>query len=108
MSATMRAMPLFYSELHKLLDEYGVHTIRQLCADTGLSSQQGWNLWHGKVGVGRKTALLLASAEAPTEARAHQRRSLVRAEGARCRRASPLLGAQSSPSKSLAMCWISW
>jgi hypothetical protein len=59
MSATVRRMPLYYSELHKLLDEYGVHTIRQLCADTGLSSQQGWNLWHGKVGVGRKTALLL-------------------------------------------------
>jgi hypothetical protein len=52
-------MPLYYSPLHKLLDDYGVHTIRQLCADTGLSSQQGWNLWHGKVGVGRKTALLL-------------------------------------------------
>ena len=59
MSATVRAMPLYYSELHKLLDEYGVHTIRQLRQDTGLSSQQCWNLWHGKVGVGRKTALLL-------------------------------------------------
>jgi hypothetical protein len=59
MSVTVRPMPLFYSELHKLLDEYGVHTIRQLVRDTGLSSQQGWNLWHGKVGVGRKTAILL-------------------------------------------------
>jgi hypothetical protein len=59
MSVTVRAMPLYYSELHKLLDEYGVHTIRQLRQDTGLSSQQCWNLWHGKVGVGRKTALLL-------------------------------------------------
>jgi hypothetical protein len=59
MSVTLRRMPLYYSEFHKLLDEYQVHTIRQLCADTGLSSQQGWNLWHGKVGVGRKTALLL-------------------------------------------------
>jgi hypothetical protein len=26
---------------------------------TALSSQQCWNLWHGKVGVGRKTANLL-------------------------------------------------
>jgi hypothetical protein len=59
MNATVRSMPLYYSELHKLLDEYGVHTIRQLRQDTGLSSQQCWNLWHGTVGVGRKTALLL-------------------------------------------------
>ena len=59
MSVTVRPMPLYYSELHKLLDEYGIHTIRQLREMTGLSSQQCWNLWHGKVGVGRKTALLL-------------------------------------------------
>ena len=59
MSVTLRRMPQYHSELHKLLDDYRVYTIRQLCEDTGLSSQQGWNLWHGKVGVGRKTALLL-------------------------------------------------
>jgi hypothetical protein len=59
MTATVRPMPIYYSDLHRLLDEYGVHTIRQLQRDTGLSSQQCWNLWHGKVGVGRKTALLL-------------------------------------------------
>ena len=59
MNGTVRRMPLFYSPLHKLLDDAGVHTIRQLQRDTGLSSQQCWNLWHGKVGVGRKTALLL-------------------------------------------------
>lgn len=59
MSVTVRPMPLYHSELHKLLDEYGVYRIRQLHQDTGLSSQQCWNLWHGTVGVGRKTALLL-------------------------------------------------
>jgi hypothetical protein len=59
MSVTLPRMPHYYSPLHKLLDEYRVYTIRQLCADTGLTSQQGWNLWHGKVGVGRKTAVLL-------------------------------------------------
>jgi transcriptional regulator with XRE-family HTH domain len=52
-------MPKYYSALHKLLDDHGIYTIRQLCALTGLSAQQGWNLWHGKVGVGRKTANLL-------------------------------------------------
>jgi transcriptional regulator with XRE-family HTH domain len=59
MNATLGRMPIYYSELHKLLDKYHVYTIRQLCKDTGLSSQQGWNLWHGKVGIGRKTAHLL-------------------------------------------------
>jgi hypothetical protein len=56
MNATLRRMPLYYSELHKLLDAHGIHTIRQLRELTGLSSQQCWNLWHGKVGVGRATA----------------------------------------------------
>jgi hypothetical protein len=59
MNATVRPMPLYYSPLHKLLDDHGVHTIRRLRELTGLSSQQCWNLWHGKVGVGRKTAQLL-------------------------------------------------
>jgi hypothetical protein len=59
MSVIVGRMPHYYSPLHELLDKYRVYTIRQLCADTGLKSQQGWNLWHGKVGVGRKTALLL-------------------------------------------------
>jgi hypothetical protein len=59
MGVIVGRMPHYYSPLHELLDKYRVYTIRQLCADTGLKSQQGWNLWHGKVGVGRKTALLL-------------------------------------------------
>lgn len=62
MTGTLRPMPLYYSALHKLLDDHGVHTIRQLCQATGLSSQQGWNLWHGKVGVGMATAKKLHEA----------------------------------------------
>ena len=56
MTATLRPMPIYYSALHKLLDKHGIHTIRRLRELTGLSSQQCWNLWHGKVGVGRGTA----------------------------------------------------
>jgi hypothetical protein len=59
MSLTLRRMPLYYSPLHKLLDDHGIHTIRRLRELIGLSSQRCWNLWHGKVGVGRKTAKLL-------------------------------------------------
>jgi hypothetical protein len=62
MTVTMRPMPIFYSALHKLLDDYGVHTIRDLCRATGLKSQQGWNLWHGRVGVGMATAKKLHEA----------------------------------------------
>jgi transcriptional regulator with XRE-family HTH domain len=62
MIVTVRRMPIYYSALHKLLDDYGVHTIRDLCRATGLKSQQGWNLWHGKVGVGMATAKKLHEA----------------------------------------------
>jgi hypothetical protein len=55
MKATVR--PMF--PLRRLLEAHGIHTIRRLRELTGLSSQQCWNLWHGKVGVGRKTANLL-------------------------------------------------
>jgi hypothetical protein len=55
MKAKVRRM----SPLRQLLEAKGIHTIRRLRELTGLSSQQCWNLWHGKVGVGRKTALLL-------------------------------------------------
>jgi len=47
------------TSLRGLLEAHGIHTIRRLRELTGLTSQQCWNLWHGKVGVGRKTALLL-------------------------------------------------
>jgi hypothetical protein len=47
------------SPLRRLLEARGIHTIRALRERTGLTSQQCWNLWHGKVGVGRKTAQLL-------------------------------------------------
>jgi hypothetical protein len=55
MKATVRRM----SPLRRLLEAHGIHTIRRLRELTELSSQQCWNLWHGKVGVGRKTANLL-------------------------------------------------
>jgi hypothetical protein len=55
MKAKVRRM----SPLRTLLEAHGIHTIRRLREVTGLSSQQCWNLWHGKVGVGRKTAVLL-------------------------------------------------
>jgi hypothetical protein len=38
MSVTLRRMPQYHSELHKLPDDYRVYTIRQLCEETGLSS----------------------------------------------------------------------
>jgi hypothetical protein len=55
MNVTVRRM----SPLQRLLETHGIHTIRRLRELTGLTSQQCWNLWHGRVGVGRKTAQLL-------------------------------------------------
>jgi transcriptional regulator with XRE-family HTH domain len=45
--------------LRELLKRYDIHTIRELTQRTGLSRQQCWNLWHGKVGVGLETVKLL-------------------------------------------------
>jgi transcriptional regulator with XRE-family HTH domain len=41
--------------LPELLERYRVYTIRELSRRTGLSSQQAWQLWHGVVGLGRRT-----------------------------------------------------
>jgi hypothetical protein len=62
MQGRLGLMPKYYSALHKLLDDYGIYTIRELCRRTGLSSQQGWNLWHGQQGVGKVTAQKLHEA----------------------------------------------
>lgn len=35
-----------------LLKQYGVTSIKQLCADLSLSRQYGWNIWHGYSGIG--------------------------------------------------------
>jgi transcriptional regulator with XRE-family HTH domain len=40
--------------LPKLLERYGIYTIRELSRRTGLSPQHAWNLWHAKVGLGRR------------------------------------------------------
>jgi transcriptional regulator with XRE-family HTH domain len=45
--------------LKEILERHGIHTIRKLCQETGLSRQRGWMLWHGKAGVGKATAKLL-------------------------------------------------
>jgi hypothetical protein len=45
--------------LSDLLYQHGIHTIRKLCQETGLSRQRGWMLWWGKAGVGKQTAKLL-------------------------------------------------
>jgi transcriptional regulator with XRE-family HTH domain len=42
--------------LQTLLRQYGITSIKELRERTGLSRQQGWNLWHGQVGVGKATA----------------------------------------------------
>jgi hypothetical protein len=39
--------------LPELLERYRVYTIRDLARRTGISSQQAWNLWHGKARLGR-------------------------------------------------------
>jgi hypothetical protein len=54
MKAKLRRMTL-----QELLEKHGIHTIRRLRELTGLSSQQCWNLWWGKSGVGRGTMQLL-------------------------------------------------
>ena len=41
--------------LQTLLKQHGITTIRELTHRTGLSRQQGWNLWHGQAGVGKET-----------------------------------------------------
>jgi transcriptional regulator with XRE-family HTH domain len=46
-------------KLQDILEKHGIHTIRKLCEETGLSRQRGWMLWHGKAGVGKATAKLL-------------------------------------------------
>jgi len=48
MNATLARMTL-----QEILKNHGIHTIRKLCEDAGLSRQQGWMLWHGKAGVGK-------------------------------------------------------
>jgi hypothetical protein len=52
-------LPCLPMTLPELLANYGIHTIRALRGRTGLSSQQCWNLWHGRRGVGRQTMKLL-------------------------------------------------
>jgi transcriptional regulator with XRE-family HTH domain len=49
-------MPIKLSRmtLPELLERYRVYTIRDFAARTGLSRQQGWNLWHGVAGLGRR------------------------------------------------------
>ena len=54
MKAKLRRMTL-----QEILEKHGIHTIRRLRELTGLSSQQCWNLWWGKSGVGRRTMQLL-------------------------------------------------
>jgi hypothetical protein len=46
-------------KLQEILERHGIHTIRKLCQETGLSRQRGWMLWWGKAGVGKQTAKLL-------------------------------------------------
>jgi transcriptional regulator with XRE-family HTH domain len=48
MHTTFRAMTL-----PELLERYRVYTIRELSRRTGISSQQAWNLWHGRARLGR-------------------------------------------------------
>jgi transcriptional regulator with XRE-family HTH domain len=45
--------------LQTLLRRYGITRIKELRERTGQSRQQSWNLWHGRVGVGKATAKLL-------------------------------------------------
>jgi transcriptional regulator with XRE-family HTH domain len=54
MRATVRGMTL-----QTLLRQHGLTRIKELRDRTGLSRQQSWNLWHGRVGVGKATAKLL-------------------------------------------------
>jgi hypothetical protein len=54
MRATLGSMTL-----QELLKQHGIHTIRELTERTGLSRQQGWNLWWAEAGVGKETAKLL-------------------------------------------------
>jgi len=42
--------------LQTLLKQHGITSIKELRDRTGVSRQQGWNLWHGRVGVGKATA----------------------------------------------------
>jgi hypothetical protein len=51
MRAKVRGMTL-----QTLLRRYGITSIKALRDPTGLSRQQAWNLWHGRVGVGKATA----------------------------------------------------
>jgi transcriptional regulator with XRE-family HTH domain len=41
--------------LQTVLKRHGI-TLKELRERTGMSRQQGWNLWHGRVGVGKATA----------------------------------------------------
>jgi transcriptional regulator with XRE-family HTH domain len=49
MSIRLRRMTL-----PELLERYRVYTIRDLSRRTGISSQQAWNLWHGRARLGRR------------------------------------------------------
>jgi transcriptional regulator with XRE-family HTH domain len=49
MSTRMKRMTL-----QTVLKRHGI-TLKELRERTGMSRQQGWNLWHGRVGVGKAT-----------------------------------------------------
>ena len=51
MRATVRGMTL-----QTLLRQHGITRIKELRDRAGLSRQQSWNLWHGRVGIGKATA----------------------------------------------------
>jgi Meiotically up-regulated gene 113 len=54
--ATAQPQP---GSLRELLKQHDIHTIRELTHRTGLSRQQGWNLWWAEAGVGKETMKLL-------------------------------------------------
>lgn len=45
--------------MRELLERHGILSIRELTRRTGLTRQQGWNLWHGYTGIGRKLLPIL-------------------------------------------------
>ena len=51
-------------DLQTVIKRHGI-TLKELRERTGMSRQQGWNLWHGRVGVGKATAKRLHERLAP-------------------------------------------
>jgi transcriptional regulator with XRE-family HTH domain len=47
MNATFSRMTL-----RALLEQHGIHTIRDFAKRAGLTRQHAWNLWHAQAGVG--------------------------------------------------------